>query len=483
MNKSNKTNKNQTGQDFQPILTKLEQSKRINPLLVLLIVILGIGLLITGLYFFFAKKNNSDEPVIENDEQASESTSQAENTNKDPYDFIYNPPTEPDPITIDEEGNLTEEAAFSAEEIEKIEKYFGPLPEKKENIEFQREKIRGIYIYDTEQLDAHLQAIEGTEVNAFIIDVKESFGLLYESQIPLAKEVNAISQLRDLKNIFGRCHEKDIKVIARIVCFKDTTLAANRPDLTIANENGQAISFPLEGNVTFANPYDSDVWQYLIDIAKEVIELGADEIQFDYVRFPSGGSADGSAAYFGEPEEVPAKTSAINRFLQTAAVDIQDNLGIPVGADLFSIVMTSEIDGLAIGQDWMYIGLTGIDNICPMIYPSHYANASLGSQGNGVGSFIGNNFYEAPDLDPYGVVTDAFIDGSSAIEQEGYAYIRPYLQAFTASYLPEGYYMTYGAQDIRDQIVAAYDAGFDEWILWNASGEYPTGAFMPKDNN
>lgn len=482
---SDTSNTDSTKQDFQPILTKLERRKKLNPLLIIAVILLLIGLIIASLYYFSRKNDdlNKFSQDTSGKEQATQSSSIHEETNTDPYDFIYNPPTEPTVQKIDADGNLTEHAAFTMEEIEKTENYFGPLPEKKEAANFTHEKIRGIYVYDTNQLDAHLAAVKNTEVNAFIIDVKESWGVLYDSQVPLAKEINAINASRDLETIFERCHENGIKVIARIVCFKDSTLAENRPDLTITNEDGKSISFPLEGNISFANPYNTTVWQYLIDIAEEVIDLGADEIQFDYVRFPSGGSADASSAYYGNPDEVPEKFSAINRFLQTAAIEIQDDLGVPVGADLFSIVMTSEIDGLAIGQNWTYIGLTGIDNICPMIYPSHYANASLGSQGNGAGSFIGNNHYEAPDLEPYGVVADAFVDGGSAIEQEGYAHIRPYLQAFTASYLPAGYYQVYGGNEVREQIKAAYDAGFDEWILWNASGDYPEGSFAPSNSN
>lgn len=472
-----------TQRDFQPILTKLEYKRK--PKWPLIIVAL---IAIATCVFFVVRalqKNNVskvDSYTTSNNVASLPSESEIQTT-EDKYAFIYETTTHEEQQVLDEDGNLTESAAFPPEELAKVENYFGPLPTPDQKATFEHEKIRGIYVYDINALDQYFAEIEGTEVNAVILDVKESWGLLYDSKVPLANELDAIIEHRDLKSIFARCHEKGLRVIARIVCFKDSTMAEKRPDLTIANESGTPIQFSLEGGNTFASPYNQDVWQYLIDVATEVIDLGADEIQFDYIRFPSGGSVDGSAAYFGNPEEVPEKFSAINRFLQTAVVEIQDKLNVPIGADLFSIIMTSEVDGMAIGQNWQRIGLTGINNICPMIYPSHYANASTGSLGNGFGSFIGNGFYEAPDLHAYDVVKDAFVDGMPAIEQEGYAHIRPYLQAFTASYLSPGYYQEYLGPQIREQIQATYDAGFDEWILWNVQTSYPAGTFLPAEQS
>lgn len=467
---------NKLPEKAKPILTRLSPKREKN-----LWIVAGVFLLAITLIFAIVlwvkgppKEPSTTQALIESSQTTVAS---------DRYAFIYATTVQTTISNINAQGELNEAAPFSPEEVVKAEKFFGQLPESPKKASFRHNKVKGIYVYDPNQLDTYLKAVKDTEVNSFVIDAKESWGLLYDSQVPLAKEVNSVIEKRDLKAIYQACHAAGIRVIARIVCFKDTTLAEKRPDLCISSQDGRPILFPLENNSSFASPYNPAVWQYLIDIAKEVIELGADEIQFDYVRFPSGGSSDGSAAYHGPVDEVPEKASAINRFLQTAAIEIQDKLNIPVGADLFSIVMTSEVDGLAIGQNWSRIGLTGIDNICPMIYPSHYANASLAAQGNGVGSYIGNGFYEAPDLEPYKVVKDAFVDGLPAIKQEGYAHIRPYLQAFTASYLPAGFYKPYGGHEIREQIRASQEAGFDEWILWNPNAEYPEGTFLKDVKN
>lgn len=373
----------------------------------------------------------------------------------------------------------------AAEEIEKllrfepedqqkiIDDYFGPLPAITNNKQPEHHKTRALYINYPNLLDQYLEMVKGTSINAFVIDAKESYGLTYASKLPMSQELGAEGPV-DLAAVIEKCHSHNIRVIARIVCFKDLLIAENRPDLCISNEAGQAIAFPLEAENKFASPYKKEVWQYYIDIAKEVIAMGADEIQFDYVRFPSGGSADGSAAYFGPADQVPDRYQAINRFLQTAVIEIQYNLQTPLGADVFPIILTSQDDGYAIGQDWETIGLNLLDNIAPMIYPSHYANSHTGHYtGNGEGSVIGGKLFDKPDLYPYDVVLAALSDGDRFIDREEYSAIRPYLQGFTAEYLPEGYYIPYGDAEISDQIRALAESEVDEWIIWNASDTYP----------
>lgn len=367
---------------------------------------------------------------------------------------------------------------------ELLNDYFGPLPRVKAEDRKAYQSlypVKGIYLGTGKDLDAALDLAQTTEVNAFVIDVKESWGLTYKSKVPLAQEMQADSGTIDLESTFARCHEAGVKVIARLVCFKDEVMPQARPDLCIQDSEGNLLYFPLEGGLAFADPYNPEVWAYLMDIAREVVAMGADEIQFDYVRFPTGSPESGAAPSFASVEEKIPKQYAINRFLETARIEIQEKLGVPISADLFSIVMSSEVDGQLIGQNWSTIGLTGIDCICPMIYPSHYANASLGSQGNGVGSYIGQDFFTAPDTEPYAVIENAIIDGERASKQAGYTRLRPWLQAFTASWLPQGYFIEYNGAEIRQQIEAVYAAGYGEWLLWDAEYTYPRDAFISAD--
>lgn len=363
-----------------------------------------------------------------------------------------------------------------------LNEQFGELPRvQARNSEYKSlSPVKGIYLGRAKNLDEALALASWSEVNAFVIDVKESWGLTYDSQVPLAQEIGASTGELDLEAIVERCHAAGVRVIARIVCFKDELMPQKRPDLCIIDTDGQLLTFPLEGDQSFANPYDTRYWAYLVDIATEVVNMGVDEIQFDYVRFPTGAPDSDKPPIYKKVEETIPKEYAINRFLEYARIKIQEELGVPVTADLFSIVMTSEVDGKLIGQNWSTIGLTAIDAICPMIYPSHYANSSLGSQGNGVGSYIGHDFFDKPDMEPYEVVQNAMIDGEKASFQQGYAKLRPWLQAFTANWLVPGYYMEYGPWEIRQQIQALYDAGYSEWILWNAEYSYPEDCFLTK---
>ncbi len=192
-----------------------------------------------------------------------------------------------------------------------------------------------------------------------------------------------------------------------------------------------------------------EVWDYNLAIAKEAISYGFDEIQFDYVRFPTGSKK--SISYGAN---VPEKAEAINEFLAKSEKELHQELGIPVSADVFAIIIESKLDGESIGQRFQEVG-KDIYCISPMIYPSHYANNSpKGIMGNGVGQKINGVTYTKPDMDPYGVVYNSLLSAKKKIsETTNYkAKLRPYIQAFTAKYLPAGYFQTYGTEQIRQQI-------------------------------
>jgi hypothetical protein len=109
-----------------------------------------------------------------------------------------------------------------------------------------------------------------------------------------------------------------------------------------------------------------------------------------------------------------------------------------------------------------------------MSYPSHYA----------VGQIVNKVKFDKPDLDPYGVVYNTLLKAKDRISKvDGYrAQVRPYLQDFTASWLGKGYYQSYGVDQVKQQIKAVYDAGYDEWILWDANNHYSEAALQKKSN-
>ena len=373
--------------------------------------------------------------------------------------------------TIETVASPTPTVPYTVEEYlpvnAKADAYWGELQPAANPIPYEHHEIHALYISAAENLDANIELANNSEINAFVIDLKESNGVYFNSNNEIANQVGYVWGLYDLNEVVTKCHENGILVIGRIVCFKDPLLAQTFPDRAISDSTGTMLYFPTEGSKAFASPYDPRNWDYYISLAEEAITYGVDEIQFDYVRFPTGDTTSGAAPYFGIAEEVPSKSDAINRFLQTARIRIQDTYGIPVGADIFGIAVTSSLDGSILGQDWETVGLTGVDSLCPMIYPSHYA----------LGTMLNGAVYEKPDLEPYAMMYGVLASGKQYSSQEGYGTVRPYLQAFTAAYIGKGNYMEYDYNAINDQIRGLQDAGFSEYVLWNAAAEYPSGNY------
>ncbi len=337
-------------------------------------------------------------------------------------------------------------------------------------------KVKGVYVNgelagNGEFMDKLINLINTTELNTVVLDIKEGGKVNYKSHIKSVNDITAYNTLYDVEGVLKRLHENGVYVIGRVVCFRDDYLAKKRPDLAVKNKD-DSVWIGSDG-VAWSNPYNREVWRYNIDIAKEAVEKGFDEIQFDYVRFPG---VDDKRVDYGE--NLPSKAYIISDFLKTAKEEIKE-LGVPVSADIFAIVCESPGDTENIGQVLEEIGRE-IDSISPMIYPSHYANNSRGMMGNGVGQSINGIMFKAPDLEPYKVVYNVLLKTKKRISRvDGYkAKVRPYIQGFTASYLPRGYYQVYGPSQIRQQIEAVYDSGYEEWIIWDATGSYTKAVFL-----
>ncbi|MCR5617201.1 MAG: putative glycoside hydrolase [Clostridiales bacterium] len=381
------------------------------------------------------------------------------------YDPSPTPTPSPTPFV------LKEKMPWTSEKQEMLDNYFGPLPEVTNVVPVKHKEVKGIYTNAAKNLEANFELAKNSEINSFVIDLKESYGVLFDSKNSTANDIGYVYPQYDLVEVCNQCHENGIYVIGRIVCFKDVALAKKYPDRAICDSAGNPLAFYNEGGEIFASPYDSRNWDYLIELAQEAISMGVDEIQFDYIRFPTGGSTSGAEPYFGVEGEVPTKAEAINRFLITARRKIQDPTGVPVSADIFGIAVSSSLDGEILGQDWAYLGLTGVDSLCPMIYPSHYAK----------GTMMNGHIHDYPDKAPYQVMFDALTIGGKYHKAEGYSTVRPYCQAFTAAYLGEGNYMVYDYEAINDQIKAIEDSGLDEYVLWNVEGIYPNGKYGGND--
>lgn len=330
-------------------------------------------------------------------------------------------------------------------------------------------KVKALYLTgwtvgSDDRLNHYIELARNTEINSYVVDIKDDDGYIgYESQIPEARQLGTYMKKYDVDKVLKKFHDNDIHIVGRLVCFKDPVYATKKPELAVKNVNGGLWKEKTgQGDIAWLNPANRDAWPYLIAVAKEAVEKGFDEIQFDYVRFPTGG--DKSLMDFGQMDR--QKYEYINEFLAYAKKELP---GVILSADVYGIICESPKDTEDIGQ---YLELIGRDvgYISPMVYPSHYA----------VGQVVNGVRYEKPDFDPYGVVYNSLVKAKERISKaEGYnADVRAYLQDFTASWLGAGYYMEYGAEQVRQQIKAVYDAGYEEWIIWDALNTYSETAFL-----
>jgi hypothetical protein len=301
--------------------------------------------------------------------------------------------------------------------------------------------------------DAAIAAIEKNNMNALVIDVKGDGGFIpFKVDLPLAQEIGAQKTIltKDMKAAVAALKEKNLYLIARIVVFKDNFLATAKPELAVRTKGGGV--FRDRERLRWVDPLKREVWDYNIAIAKIAAELGFDEIQFDYVRFP-----DNRGVAFSQPVNETIRTDAITGFLEAAHKALAP-YNVMVGADIFGYVCwnTNDTD---IGQK---IGplVNAVDVICPMLYPSGYT--------------WGIPKYRNPVKAPYEIV---YLSLKRAQERTGVSPLRfrPWIQAFRDYAFGGG---NFEEDRMRIQIKAAEDFGASGYMFWNARNIYPTGLFI-----
>jgi len=324
------------------------------------------------------------------------------------------------------------------------------------------EHVRGIYLNawtagSWARRGRLIEMARRTELNAFVIDIKDATGYLsHNSQVPLAREIGATEEIRirNLPALLNQLEEAGIYPIARIVVAKDPLLAEGRPELAIQDSAGGAWLDQKE--VRWLNFHHPEVRDYHLRLAVEVARAGFPEIQWDYVRFPDAPESYLSRAVYPGGEG-RTKTQAVREFLAYTR-GVLGAEGAQVTADVFGVT-TSYRKDVGIGQVWESF-IDQVDAALPMVYPSHYWTGSFG--------------YEDPNAHPYEIVRRALRDAVRRSKLvEGAGATRPWLQDFT---LGEP---AYGPPEVRAQIQATYDAGIQEWILWNPGSRYTEAALIP----
>lgn len=321
-------------------------------------------------------------------------------------------------------------------------------------------KVKGIYVSASAAGSGRMaslrEMIAETELNAMIIDVKDDYGkITYAMDSPTAQEIDAVTNtVRNMEELISSLKEDEIYTIARIVAFKDPYLAKMKPELAIRNQDGTV--YQDNNGDSWVNPYNEKVWEYLIEVAKTAAETGFDEIQFDYIRFSTGAGIE--EADFGKAAKDKTKEEIITEFTQYAYENLKP-LGVFVSADVYGTIINSKIDAARVGQNYVEMA-KHLDYICPMIYPSHFGEGNYG--------------VKYPDLEPQEIIRKSLLASKEKLaaipEGEHKAIVRPWLQDFTASWIK--HYQKYGKEQIREQISGVYDAGYEEWILWNSGCNY-----------
>jgi hypothetical protein len=313
--------------------------------------------------------------------------------------------------------------------------------------------------------------IGSTELNALVIDIKDYSGTV--SFVTGNPEVDAIvgsgCKVADMKEFLQELHEKDIYVIGRVTVFQDPLYTKLHPEVAVKRKDNGAVWKDRKG-LAFVDVGAKQYWDHVVALAESSYEAGFDEINFDYIRFPSDGDMANADFTFDVGK---TKRQAVREFFEYLSSKLSGT-GMKTSADIFGMT-TTNTDDLGIGQVLEY-ALENFDYVAPMVYPSHYPP----------------NFNGWPDPNkvPYEIVKYAM---TSAVNRDKLLLaevststpnlelmkrvnplqLRPWLQ-------DNDYPVSYTAAMIRAQMQATYDSGLTSWMLWDPANTYTKEALVPE---
>lgn len=310
-------------------------------------------------------------------------------------------------------------------------------------------EVKGLYLTaysagSPKKIDQIIDLLNQTELNAVVIDIKDYSGLvLYDSNLLWVNEFKTEdNRLGDVKALIKKLHENNIYVIARQTIFQDPILAETKPEWAIHSKSGGL--WRDNKGLAWVDPTRKEVWNYNVAIAREAVRLGFDEINFDYVRFPSDGNMSNVVYTNGDKE----KYEIMHDFYNYLNIRLNKE-PVWLSLDFFGFVMERH-DGMSIGQR-LEDAVDETDYICPMMYPSHYPSGHLG---------LSN-----PAANPGIVISNGMKKGLPYFVEKR-AQVRPWIQAFDL-----GAVYSDGIR-IREQIDEIEKVSDGGWLLWNASNRY-----------
>ncbi len=286
-----------------------------------------------------------------------------------------------------------------------------------------------------------------TEINAVVIDVRDMGEMYFKTGIPLAEESGAtkLAVPRPFA-LFDSLTKHQVWPIARIACFRDDFVTKKHPELAVQLKNGKV--WQDRAKHRWLDPYNKKNWDYLAQTVDFALDLGFPEIQLDYVRFPSEGKS--ASQVFPAKEEYAKKGDRNEDVISAFAKFISDKVHArkaTISADIFGIISSTKGDE-GIGQQLEKVAAP-FDVLSPMVYPSHFAKGEYG---------IAN-----PNTSPYEIVKKSLSDYKKRLPS---VTIRPWLQDFSLMGVH------YGEAQVKAQIKAAHDLGYDGYLLWNPKNRY-----------
>lgn len=320
------------------------------------------------------------------------------------------------------------------------------------------DKQTGIYttvwVSRSEGIDKRIDLIEKTELNAIVVDVKDS-GVYLDDYT---------------KDLVNKLHEKNIYAIARLVIFQDNSQIKNRPDWYFKKSDGSL--WRDNRGWYWMDPSNREVWDYNLAAAKRAVDAGFDELNFDYIRYPA--FAKNEDVNFPPEGETVLKSKIINDFSGYLVSELKKyDPEVMLSVDLFAYNML-KTDDLGVGQKFTEL-YDYFDFISPMIYPSHYLPGNFG--------------FENPAEYPYEVILGTIERGKDQLWQKSISdagtttpalvepifkrrlkKLRPWLQDFNIG-------AVYDGEMVRKEKQAVYDSGLTSgWLLWNPRNVYTEGA-------
>ncbi|OGF52129.1 hypothetical protein A3I27_04715 [Candidatus Giovannonibacteria bacterium RIFCSPLOWO2_02_FULL_43_11b] len=357
------------------------------------------------------------------------------------------------------------------EPVEYISERLG-LDKEKKKAEVQKvqhlptpEAVRGIYmtswVSGTKDWRADMvNFIDKTEINSIVIDVKDYSGRVsFDTGDEKIKEIGSEEiRIKDLTAFIEDLHKKSIYTIARITVFQDPFYSKKYPESSVKTKSG-AIWKDRKG-LSYIDPFARDYWDYMVLLSRASEKVGFDELNYDYIRFPSDGNmSDAVFPLSGNTNKADVLDSFFS-YLRGELKNGKDPISIPMSADIFGMT-TTNTDDLGIGQVLERID-KHFDYISPMVYPSHYPPTFQG--------------YKNPAEHPYEIIKfamdAAFLRLSAPTSTP--AKLRPWIQDFDLG-------AKYDAAMVRAQKKAVYDSGLSSWLSWDPANKYTRGAYDLKE--